>query len=385
MAQSQTTPAPVPFLDLAAQDREIGADLRAAVQEVMASRQFVLGPATVRFEAAVAEYTGVRHAIGVGSGTDALLLGLQALGVGPGTRVLTTAFSFFATASTIARLGAQPVFADIDPATFNLDPASVEAVLAALDVPVAGIMPVHLFGRLADMDALGRIARRHGLWLLEDAAQAIGARRAGRMAGGIGQAGCLSFYPTKNLGGAGDGGMLLTDDDALARRVREDRHHGQTAPYVHERLGMCSRLDGLQAAVLQVKLGHLDRWNALRRAVSRRYRAGLEAAGLTGREGAPVIVPPDDGDAHVHHVCTIRVRDRDRLIAHLTAQGIATQVYYRVPLHQQAPLRPTAVVPLPLVETERAAAEVVALPIFPELRDDQVDRVVEAIAGFYAG
>lgn len=375
--------AAVPFLDLAAQDRAIGPELRAAVLEVMDSQQFVLGPATTRFETAVASHAGVKHAIGVGSGTDALVLGLQALGVGPGTRVLTTAFSFFATASTIARLGAVPVFADIDPLTFNLSPDSAAAALDASDA-IAGIVPVHLFGRLADMDALGAVAARRHLWMLEDAAQAIGARRDGRHAGAWGQAGCYSFYPTKNLGGAGDGGMIVTDDDALATQLRQDRHHGQTAPYLHARLGMCSRLDALQAAVLEVKLRWLDRWNDRRRQIASRYRDGLQRAGLAGTASAPVSIPPDDGVAHVYHVFTVRVRDRDQLVDFLRERGIATQVYYRVPLHRQGPLQRVCETPVPLVETDRAAAEVVALPIFAELTDAQVDAVVTAVADFYS-
>jgi dTDP-4-amino-4,6-dideoxygalactose transaminase len=264
----------VPFLDLGAQDREVGAAVRAAVADVLDSRQYVLGPYGERFEAAMAGYCGVPHALGVASGTDALALGLAALGVGPGTRVLTTPFTFWATASTILRLGARPVFADVDPETLNLDPAAVEAVLARDGAGIVGILPVHLFGRIADMAALETIAARHGLWLLEDAAQAVGARAGDRPAGSMGKAAALSFDPTKNLGGMGDGGMLLTTDDAVAAFVRRERNQGLVAPYVHEGVGLCSRLDAVQAAALGAKLPHLDDWNARRRAIAGWYAEG---------------------------------------------------------------------------------------------------------------
>lgn len=378
---SSASPTPVPFLDLSRQAPAVGEAVRAAVLEVLASRQYVLGPAVTRFEAAMAEYAGVQHAIGVGSGTDALALCLQALGVGPGVRVLTTAFSFFATASTIVRVGGTPVFADIDPVTFNLSPAAAEAALTA-SKPVAGLLPVHLFGRLVDTTQLGALAASHGAWLLEDAAQAVGARRDGRAAGGFGVAGCLSFYPTKNLGGAGDGGMILTSDAALAGRLRQDRHHGQVAPYEHARIGACSRLDGVQAAALWAKLRWLDDWNAARRQVAQWYRDAFTAAGLAGD---PIVLPPDEGSADVWHVFTVRAPRRDALVGHLQQHGVGTQVYYRIPLHRQPPIVPHAEVPLPLPETERAAAEVVALPIFPELTQTEVARVVDVIARFYAG
>ena len=282
----------IPFLDLVAQDREVGADVRAALADVLAGQAFVLGTHVERFEAAVAEYCGVPHAIGVASGTDALLLSLGGLGVGPGVSVLTTPFSFWATASAIVRLGARPIFADIDPATFNLHPAAVEAALAATHERVAGILPVHLFGRLAPMGALAALAERRGLWVVEDAAQAIGARADGTSAGAFGRAGCLSFYPTKNLGALGDGGMVLTRDATLAAHVRQERHQGHSStPYVHASLGMCSRLDAVQAAALGAKLPRLDGWNARRRTIAARYTRLLEDAGLAGAPGAPLVRP----------------------------------------------------------------------------------------------
>jgi dTDP-4-amino-4,6-dideoxygalactose transaminase len=373
----------VPFLDLPAQDRLVGAAVRAAVAEVLDGQQFVLGAHVARFETAMAAYCGAKYAVGVGSGTDALALALAALGVGPGTTVLTTPFSFFATASVVARLGARVVFADVEPRTLNLAPAAAAAVLERTSEPVVGILPVHLFGRIADMPAFDALARRRGLWLVEDAAQAVGARVAGRMAGTFARAGCLSFYPTKNLGGIGDGGMILTDDDALAARLRQDRHHGQVEPYVHERVGLCSRLDAVQAAALGAKLPHLDAWNARRRTVAAAYTEAFRAAGVAGDPDAPLVLPEPAGDAHVFHQYVVRARERDALAAHLQAAGVATQVYYRVPLHVQAALRAHVVAPLPLPEAERAAREVLALPIYPELADAAVRAVVDATAAFY--
>jgi dTDP-4-amino-4,6-dideoxygalactose transaminase len=373
----------VPFLDLRAQDAEVGAAVRAAVSAVLADQQLVLGVHVERFEQAMAAFCGVRHAVGVGSGTDALALGLSALGVGPGTRVLTTPFSFFASASTIVRLGARPVFADIDPRTLNLDADAAAEALAHAGGPVAGIVAVHLFGRLADLDALRALADRHGMWLVEDAAQAIGAHAGGRRAGTVARAGCLSFYPTKNLGGIGDGGMLLTADDDLARSVRRDRVHGQVAPYVHETIGLCSRLDAVQAAALEAKLPRLDGWNEARRRVAHQYATHFRSCGLAGGTTAPVELPEPAGEAHVFHVYTVRVRGRDALVRALARAGVGTQVYYRVPLHRQPPLAACAEIPAGVPEADRAAGEVVALPMYPQMSEEQVVRVVEEIASFY--
>lgn len=373
----------VPFLDLQAEDAVVGAVVRAAVGEVIASQRFVLGPRLEGFEAAMAAYCGVPHAIGVASGTDALTLAMAALGAGPGTAVVTTPFSFFATASTIMRLGARPVFADIDPVTLNLDPAAAADAVARAGSTVRGLVPVHLFGRMAPMSALRALAARHGLWMVEDAAQAIGARADGVAAGAFGQAGSLSFYPTKNLGGLGDGGMVLTTDATVAARVRQERHQGQVAPYVHGSLGLCSRLDELQAAALGAKLPHLDTWNARRRAVAAAYTARLTALGLAGRPGAPLAVPEPAGEAHVFHQYVVRTRERDALRAHLAAAGVGTQVYYATPLHLQPALAGLGIVRGALPEAERAAGEVLALPIYPELTPLQIDTVVEAIARFH--
>src|SRR3989442_1962889 len=289
----------VPFLDLAAQDRDVGEEVRAAVAEVLASQAFVLGPHLERFEAAMAAYCGRPTAIGRPSGTGALLLVLAALGVGPGVAVLTTPFSFWATASTVVRLGARPLFADVDRATFNLDPAAAEAVLAATRERVVGLLPVHLFGRLAPMGVLAELAARRGLWVVQDAAQAIGARAGDVRAGAFGRAACLSFYPTKNLGGLGDGGMVLTGDAGVAARVRQGRHQGHSAPpYVPPSLGLCSRLDAVQAAALGAKLPHLDGGNGRRRTVAQRYARLFAEARLAGQPVAPPVLPQPAGEAH---------------------------------------------------------------------------------------
>lgn len=373
----------VPFLDLRAQDAEVGAEVRAAVGEVLDSQQLILGPHVERFESAMASYCGVGHAVGVNSGTDALALALSALGVGPGSRVLTTPFSFFATASTIVRLGARPVFADVDPVTLNLDPAAVTEALDRASGRVAGMVVVHLFGRLADMAGLGAVAERHGMWTLEDAAQAAGAREGGRRAGAFGRVGAVSFYPTKNLGGIGDGGMVLTDDAEIAVRVRRDRAHGLVAAYEHESLGLCSRLDAVNAAALRAKLPRLDGWNAGRRAVAGWYDAGFRGRGLAGVPGAPIALLPPAGEAHVHHVYTVRARARDGLARHLGDAGIGTQVYYRTPLHRQPPLAGCADVPVGVPEAERASTDVLALPMYPQLTQMDVTRVVDAVEAFY--
>jgi dTDP-4-amino-4,6-dideoxygalactose transaminase len=373
----------IPPIDLPAQARTLGSVLHEAVAEVLVDQQCVLGPHVERFERAMAERCGVAHAIGVGSGTDALLLALMGLGVGPGTLVVTTPFTFFATGSTIARLGARAVFADVDPATCNLDPRSVEAAIAKAPGPVAGILPVHLYGRLADLRGLAAVAERHGCWILEDAAQAVDARRDGRAAGTFGRAGCFSFYPTKNLGALGDGGMIVTDDTALAGRLRRERHQGQVDRYHHESLGICSRLDAVQAAVLRAKLPFLEGWTARRRELAAAYDRRLRDAGLAGRPGSPLVLPPPAGEDHVWHQYVVRAERRDALLAHLGTAGVGAMVYYPVPLHRQPPLASASLCPVPLDEAERAAREVLALPLYPELADDALGFVVETIRAFY--
>lgn len=375
----------IPFLDLGAQDAAIGTELRAAIDEVLRDQRFILGPHVERFEAAMAAYCGVRFALGVASGTDALVLALAALAGGRNdAAVVTTPFSFFATASSIVRAGLRPVFADIEPRTMNMDPAAADAAVAESSWPVIGLLPVHLFGRLAPMAALQTLATRAGLWIVEDAAQAVGARDAGGAAGSFGRAGCLSFYPTKNLGALGDGGMVLTSDAGLAAHIRRERHQGQPVPYEHTSMGLCSRLDAVQAAALGVKLRYLDAWNARRRAIAAAYAAAFTGSGLAAPQG-PIGLPEPAGDAHVFHQFVVRVPERDRLRAAFEGAGIGTQVYYARPLHLQPALADLGLRPGAFPEAERAAGEVLALPIYPELPSAHVDTVVETARRFYAG
>src|SRR5262249_5568854 len=278
------------------------------------------------------------------------------------------------------RLGGRPVFADIDPRTLTLDPDAAADALARTDGPVAGMVPVHLFGRLAPMPALEAVAKRHGLWMLEDAAQAVGARSGDRRAGSFGRAGALSFYPTKNLGGIGDGGMLLTADEGLAAHARRDRHQGQAAPYVHETIGLCSRLDAVQAAAPGAKLPHLDGWNERRRTIAGWYAAYCHARGLAGVAGAPLVLPEAAGEAHVFHVYTVRARNRDALRHHLASRGIGTQVYYRVPLHRQAALAGRCEVPAGLSGAQRPGAQGPPLPLYPPPPQGPGQRAAAGIA-----
>ena len=378
----------VPLLDLRAQYETIRHDAERAVAQVFADQRFVLGPTVERFEAEMRAYTGTRHAIGVASGSDALLLALMALEIGPEDAVVTTPFTFFATAGSITRTGAHLVFADIDPETFNLAPAAVAAALAetARSARRTVLMPVHLYGRVAPMAALSRIAAEHGATIVEDAAQAVGARgRTGegatvRMAGTFGLFGALSFFPSKNLGAAGDAGMVLCADDRMAERVRMLRTHGGVQRYVHERVGVNSRLDALQAALLSVKLPHLERWNAARRERATAYSRRFREAGLEPRW---IRLPQDAGEEHVFHQYVLRADRRDELRAALGEAGVETQVYYPIPLHRQPCFAPLGFRAGQFPEAERASRECLALPIYPELTDEQLDHVVETVAAFY--
>jgi dTDP-4-amino-4,6-dideoxygalactose transaminase len=377
----------VPVLDLRAQYETIRDEVRAAVDRVFESQAFVLGPEVEAFEHEIAHHCEARFAIGCSSGSDALLLALEAIGVGPGDEVICPSFTFFATAGSIARLGARPVFADIEPESFAIAPDAVRDA-AARCKRLRAIVPVHLYGRPADLDALCAIAAERGVPIVEDAAQAIGARDAsGRRIGARGFVACFSFYPSKNLGGAGEGGLLTTDDEALAARLVRLRVHGSSRRYVHEELGMNARLDALQAAVLRVKLRHLDGWNEARRRHAEAYddafaKAGAEPGArpfapgeLPLRTQAPVAPPA----VHAHHQYVVRVPGtrRDALRAALDARGVGTDVYYPMGLHQQTCFAALAHPPLP--ETERAAREVLALPIYPELSDAQRDHVVRSL------
>jgi dTDP-4-amino-4,6-dideoxygalactose transaminase len=368
-----TVATAVPLLDLTRYDDELKREIDRAVAEVFASGRFVMGPALDRFETALARRLGVRHAIGVSSGTDALLVALMALGVGAGDEVVTSPFSFFASAGVVARLGARPVFVDIDPATFCMDPARLDA---AITPRTKAIEPVYLYGQCADMDEISAIARRRGVPILEDACQAIGATYGGRPAGALGSLGAFSFYPTKNLGAAGDAGAVTTDDDALAEQVRILRVHGGLATYHHERVGGNFRMDALQAAVLSTKLPRLDAWNARRREIAERYRDLLGDASRAGRVGLPAEAPRRE---HVWHQFVVRVSGRDGVRKRLGERGIATSVFYPVPLHLQECFAELGGRAGDFPEAERAASEVLALPMFAELRDDEVERVAAAL------
>jgi len=345
----------------------------------MDSQQFILGPDVAALEMEIARYTGARHAVACASGSDALLLALMALDIGSGDEVVTTPYSFFATASSIARLGARPVFVDIEPATYNLDVSKIEA---AVTERTRAILPVHLYGQCAEMDALLETGRRHDLPLIEDAAQAIGAEDGAGRAGAVGAIGCFSFYPSKNLGAAGDAGMMTTNDDALADRLRALRVHGSCTKYHHDLLGVNSRLDSLQAAVLRVKLPHLDAWSEARRANAERYDQLFEDAGLTEEIGLPFV---RDRVRHIFNQYVIRVRNgrRDALAEHLKQSGVGTDIYYPVPLHLQACFSYLGHKEGDFPEAERAARESLALPIYPELTAEQQSYVVEMIREFF--
>ncbi|MBI4205079.1 MAG: DegT/DnrJ/EryC1/StrS family aminotransferase [Betaproteobacteria bacterium] len=358
----------IPMVDLKAQYRDCAGEIDAAIQAVVGSGQFVLGPAVAAFEREAAAYCGVRHAVAVASGTDALHLALRAAGVGPGDEVVTTPFTFIATAGAISQTGARPVFVDIDPATFNLNPALVEA---AVNARTRAILPVHLYGQPADLAPLRELCQERGLALIEDCAQSFGAEYGGRKSGAYGDMGCFSFYPSKNLGAYGDGGMVVTSDDAAAERLRRLRDHGRVAAYRHAMIGYNSRLDELQAAVLRVKLGRVDEYNRRRRENARRYGERLADLGV-----AP---PAEDGKGlHVYHQYTIRTAHREAVRSTLSAAGIASAVYYPVPLHRQE-VYAAANAQVKLPAAEAAADQVLSLPMYPELTEEQIDEVARVV------
>lgn len=371
-------PVPVPLLDLRAQFDTIRDDVMAAVLSVIEKQQFIMGEEVGKLENAVAALSGARHGIACASGTDALLLSLKALDLKPADEVITTSFTFFATAGAIWNAGGRPIFVDIDPATFNIDPSAVEA---AITPRTRGVIPVHLFGQMAAMEHLVPLAERRGLRIIEDAAQAIGARRQidgrWRMAGELGWAGAFSFFPTKNLGAWGDGGMIVTQDPALAERARRLRTHGGLKRYHHDEVGTNSRLDTLQAAVLIAKLPRLAAWSAARRRIAERYTAALSGVGD--------LVPPavDPANEHIFHQYSIRTSRRDALQAHLAKRGIGCAIYYPTPLHLQPCFRELGYAPGQLPEAERAARELLSLPVYPELSEEAQDCVVTAIREFF--
>lgn len=386
-ASQNKTAIAVPMLDLKRQYEPIHKELLAALEHVLETQQFILGEQVASFERAAAAQLQVNHAIGCSSGTDALWLALAAAQIGPGDAVLTTPFSFFASISAILRAGAQPILADINPLTFNLDP---NAVRCALDTPAAAntkaVLPVNLYGQCADWDALSKIAGEFGLKLIEDAAQAWGAGWNGKAAGTLGHAAAFSFYPTKNLSAAGDAGMVTTDDDEVAERARMLRQHGMRRRYYHDEVGWNTRLDGFQGAILEIKLKYIAGWNDARRGLAKRYHSLFRKAGLadTGPYPAKGIVLPQEvhGAHHVWHQYVIRCARRDELREFLSARNIGSEIYYPVPLHLQDALKGLGYAEGEFPESERAAREVLALPMFPELREEEQQAVVAAVADF---
>ena len=367
----------VPALDLKAQYATIRDEIEPVLLELCASQGFVLGPEVDALEREIAAYVGAPHAIGCASGTDAIVLALRALGVGPGDEVVTTPFTFFATAGAIALVGARPVFADIEPSSFNLDPARCEA---ALGPRTRAIVAVDLFGQCADMRAILEIARRRRVPVVEDAAQSLGAEHRGARAGAMTLT-TFSFYPSKNLGGFGDGGMITTADDEQARVLRQLRVHGESSRYVHERLGQNSRLDALQAAVLRIKLRHLDEWTAARQERAARYTESIARPGLRDVVRLPRV--SEHATRHVYNQYTVRVPDREGLRAALAERGVGSAVYYPIPLHLQPCFRDLGYAAGDFPESERAAGEVLSLPLYPELTAEQQAYVVDCIASYY--
>lgn len=367
----------VPMLDLKRQYAPLQDALEAAVLDVARSTHYIGGPKIEAFEAEAAAYCGTRHAVGVSSGTDALLVALMALDLQPGDEVITTVYSFFATVGAIVRVGATPVFVDIDPETFNIDP---RAVAAAVTDKTKAILPVHLYGQLADMEALMRVADAKGIPVIEDAAQAIGAERNGQRAGSIGLCGCFSFFPSKNLGAFGDGGLVTTQDDAFAHKLRLLRNHGMEPRYYHKVVGGNFRLDALQAAVLSVKLPHLDAWTDGRQQNAATYRRLFTDAGLVPD---CVQLPIEKPGRHIYNQFILRCQDRDGLLAHLRERGIGCDMYYPVAFHKQECFASLPDAARSFPHAEQAAAETLAVPIFPELTDEELRAVVEAVATFY--
>jgi dTDP-4-amino-4,6-dideoxygalactose transaminase len=390
----------VPLLDLSEQYAALAEPIRAQIDEVLATQNFILGPKVEEFEAAIARYCGSPHAIGVSSGTDALLAVFMALGLGPGDAVITSDYSFFASGSCIARVGATPVFIDIDPVTYNISPTALERYLTdscrrdkdgSLRTPqgekVRAIVPVHLYGLCCDMDAVLEIAERFQLEVIEDAAQALGAeypfREASAKAGTMGAVGTFSFYPSKNLGAAGDAGMIICQDEAFAKRLRHCRQHGMEPRYYHHFIGGNFRLDEIQAAILGVKLPHLDEWSAARRRVADNYGGEFRRLGLTERVALPAEPYRDLTNHHIYHQYVVRTQRRDALREHLTLKEIGTAIYYPLALHEQDCFRYLGYGAGDFPEAERAARETLALPMYPELSREAQRYVTEAIAEFF--
>ncbi len=383
----------VPLLDLKAQYAQIREQVMPAIERVCAEQNFILGENVRALEASLAAYCGAAFGIGMSSGTDALLAALMALNIGPGDAVITTPYTFFATGGAIARVGARPIFCDIDPATFNLSPEAVRTCLeeqchraagfvvhSDSGATVCAVMPVHLYGQAADMSLLMDIAREHHLRVIEDAAQAVGTEYRGKRVGSFGDVGCFSFFPSKNLGAFGDGGLCTAQDEQIAETLRILRVHGSKPKYYHALIGGNFRLDELQAAVLRIKLEHLERWTEGRRNNAARYDAVLGSAELDGKVSIPQVIP---SGRHIYNQYVIRARSRDALRKYLQDQGIGTEIYYPVPLHLQECFKYLAYKPADFPESEVAAAESLALPIYAELTQAQLEFVCDSIKGFY--
>ena len=378
-------PVHVPLLDLKIQYKAIKSEIQKSLEEVLESQEFIMGPHVDKLETAIADYSRARYAIGVSSGTDALLAALMSLDIRPGDEVITTPFTFFSTAGTIARLNARPVFVDIEPVTFNMVPSQIERVITR---KTRAIIPIHLFGQCADMDPILEIARKRNLRVVEDAAQSIGAEYKGRRAGSMGDMGIFSFFPSKNLGGFGDGGMVVTNDEALFEKVKLLRAHGMHPKYYHKIVGGNFRLDALQAAVLSVKLKYLDGWSQGRRMNAAYYDRKFRVSGLIERGliQIPEAVYKENGDRnyHIYNQYTLRVKDRDRLQAHLKQNLIGSEIYYPVALHLQECFQDLGYKAGAFPVSGEAAKSVLSIPIYPELTDAQKDYVVGMIEEFYA-
>ncbi|MBM7714953.1 dTDP-4-amino-4,6-dideoxygalactose transaminase [Bacillus thermophilus] len=367
----------IPMLDLSEQYSKLREEMIQALDEVMTSSKFILGSNVKQIEEAIANYSNVKHGIGVANGSDALHISLQACGVSEGDEVITTPFTFFATAGAIARCGAKPVFVDIDPTTYNIDPEQIES---AITTKTKAILPVHLYGQSADMDPIIGIAKKHGLYIVEDAAQAIGARYRGKMVGEMGNAACFSFFPTKNLGAYGDAGMIVTNDDVIAENCRVLRVHGSKPKYYHHVLGYNSRLDELQAAVLNVKFKHLNTW------VDNRRNAASNYTSMIQKEFGELIDTPVEagGNFHVYHQYTIRVPERDTFQSYLKENGVASMIYYPVPLHLQPVFQELGLKEGDFPESEKAAKEAISLPMFPEIKEEQQKYVIETMKKYFS-
>ncbi|NUM47371.1 MAG: DegT/DnrJ/EryC1/StrS family aminotransferase [Anaerolineales bacterium] len=377
---------PVPILDLKLQYATIRMEIMAAIERVMESQSFILGPEVEALEKEIAMYSQCQFGIGVSSGTDALLVALMALGIKPGDEIITSPYSFFATAGAIVRLGARPVFVDIDLDTLNMDATRVEA---AVTKRTRAILPVHLAGQMADMDVIMDVAKRHNLYVIEDACQSLGADYYSRRAGSIGHLGCFSFFPSKNLGGAGDSGMVVCNDPALADRVSLLRNHGHRPKYYNQAIGGNFRMDALQAAILRVKFKYLDTWTANRQLHAALYRrlfteAGLASENFQNRLEFPVILPKETGwGRHTYHLFQIRVQLRDELMAYLKTHNVWSEIYYPLPLHLQVCFTELSCQIGSMPNAECAAAETLALPIYPELTEMQIQRVVDTLTSFF--